>query len=134
MYEWKKTNGLIVYIKFDGEDAVWDETVIIENRKYRQFPKGVSLLKDKLNTFSPVIPMTFRYLLACREFDMVGVLSPNVKEEEILTTINEYVTNYSISILKINVGYGEVSYPTNVPYEKAVHVMYGKKLIEVIKY
>lgn len=86
-------------------------------------------------SFEHIIPLTFRCLYACREFDFVGVFKNASDNEAILEKIRQHVKEQNIHAPKINSCFGEVGYATDeTDFKEIVHKMCGKAVYGAIKY
>lgn len=131
-----KFKALVIYIKFNGEQNIWDNMIDKSNKYFRILPPEVLFLQEKLNSsFDYFVPLTFRYLYACREFDFVGVYKNEEDSQPILELINQYILDNNIETLKVKSCYGEVCYlDGETEIETIVHQMWGKAVLGAIKY
>ena len=128
--------ALVVYIKFDGEQTMWDNMIDTKHPDFTKLPHSVNLLRDRINaSFEHIIPLTFRYLYATREFDFIGVFQKETDQPFLLDLIRKYAEKEQIRILKIGSCFGEVRYDERLDDAKEiVHKMWGKAVLGSVKH
>lgn len=131
-----KLVGLVVYIKFNGEQSIWDNMIDMKHPDYTVLPENISFLKDTINKrFEYVVPLTFRTMYALREFDFIGVFKHASDEKRIMKWIRDYLLQHDIQTDKINSSYGEVGFPPNEQEaDRIVHKMWGEAVYTAVKY
>ena len=129
------TEGLVVYIKFNGEQTIWDNMIDRTHINYTALPPSIASLQNQINhSFEWIIPFTFRYLYACREFDFIGVFKNESDQDAILAFIHQHITQHGVKTLKIGSCYGEVGYVTEeTEFNKIAHQMWGEAVIGAVK-